>query len=121
MITQSIKLYEEPVKVVTPPKQSYNSGYYNRHSYSLFTYEEVMAEIKRSKELGLIFGVKFCYKANPSRILTICGFEYNTQYVDSINGCAGVILARDMTNNTSGTFHYSVDEILTSTALEIVQ
>jgi hypothetical protein len=65
-------------------------------------------------------GVKFFYKLNPSRILTICGYEHDTKRVYCSNGSAGIILARDLAVKDSGIFHYSINELLSSDNLELL-
>lgn len=120
MITQEIKLYDEPVKEVKQTYQNKYNGYYSDFNTSQYTYKECLDEIQKARDLGLIMGVKFFYKLNPNRILTIVGFEHDTKRVFASNNSAGIILARDLAVKDSGTFHYSINELLSSDNLELI-
>lgn len=117
MISASITLYDEPVKVTT---QSNLYGKYNRFNTKDATDIEIKDAIASCKQSGLVVGKKFCYTHNKNRVLTIQGYETDPKIVQDFDNGLNVILAKDMAEAASMAFHYSEKELLTSSSIELL-
>lgn len=104
MIQQEIKLYPEPIAVVsTPSRSSYLS--------STYTKEELEGAIALAETLGIKVGSKFKYKQSGV-ILTVVGYQTDPTRVYPIAGSPGVLVCtREGANYVSS---YSSSELLNS-------
>ena len=107
MISQELKLYEQP----TEKYQSYKNNNYNIYqTLKEHTIEEIKNAVKRAKNLGIKLGNKYKHVNSTSNyFITITGWDFkpNRQYY---NNEPLVILAKG-SHDTAVECGYSVEEI----------
>lgn len=83
MISQEIKLYDEPAKVVV----SYSSTGTDYNSYNRrYTIEELEKAIQLARNLGLVPGARFTYNHTPEVVIEIVSFWDDVSKVYAIKG-----------------------------------
>jgi hypothetical protein len=76
MITQELKLYDQPT--YTKPVQQYNGGYNMYQSKKEYTNKEIKEAIKLAKEYGIKVGQKYRHANSTSNYFcTIVGWDTN--------------------------------------------
>lgn len=113
MISQEIKLYDEPVwkaqTVITP---AYKPSYLPYHPYTdvpKVTQKELEEETAEAVALGVKVGSKFRYKSNKHNSITIIGWETNPKEAALFGTRIGVALGKR--DNDGTIYHYSIDEL----------
>jgi len=110
MISQELKLYEQPKEwSYTPVKSNVDYGMYNsQHTYSA---EEIKQALKDCRANGIKVGQTYRHKHNPGNgfYITITGFEF-TPAPSYYNKAPQVVVAKGSHDNAIECC-YSLDEI----------
>jgi hypothetical protein len=109
MISQELKLYEEPKYTYQTTK--YNHDYNLYQSLKKFTIDEIRDAVKHAKNLGIKPGNKYKHMNSQSGyFLTITGWDFHpsSQYYTNT---PQVILAKG-NHNTAVECSYTVEEII---------
>lgn len=112
MISQEIKLYEEPVKVILTTTQTGNN--YNSYTKK-YTQDEIDKAIILARNLGLVPGAKFTYTNSPEVIIEIDHFWDDPNKVYSIHGAPTIFKCFRYTNGVKSNqtpIPYSINEFL---------
>ena len=113
MISQEIKLYEEPQKVVVTYQSQQQQGY---NSYTRrWTQDEIDKAIILARNLGLVPGAKFTYNHTPEVIIEIVSFWDDPQKVYSIKGAPTIFRCIRHNNGikqSEAPIPYSINEFL---------
>ena len=110
MISQELKLYEQPTYTYQQTKKN-NNNYDLYQTLKEFTIEEIKSAVKRAKSLGIKPGNKYRHKGSTSGyFITITGWDFqpNRQYYTHE---PQVILAKG-SHDTAVECGYSVEEVI---------
>jgi hypothetical protein len=115
MISQEIKLHDEPVAYTPPPVQQHN--HYMMYPKKSFTQWEISKEHNKAITAQIKIGSKFRYKTSGATI-EVLSFNLDPKHCEDVDGEPAIIYGRRVASGftpdaaSDYCFNYSVAELL---------